>query len=157
MRYFPQHVLLCTSTVHDQSASICIQGYLRILWIGNTKSSKIDKKFCLKLEYFFKSCKTYPLNATSGRAMSVKKRYMEPQHGTKQSLDSKLYSTIKDYVRQTRTVRQMNDPLLVKLLFMYVVVTFTDFYACQKTNQDVFNHLFTSAINIQSLKQSIVA
>ena len=42
MRYFPQHVLLCTSTVHDQSANICIQGYLRILWIGNTKSSKID-------------------------------------------------------------------------------------------------------------------
>ena len=32
MRYFPQqHVLLCTSTVHDQSANICIQGYLRIL------------------------------------------------------------------------------------------------------------------------------
>ena len=22
MRYFPQHVLLCTSTVHDQSANI---------------------------------------------------------------------------------------------------------------------------------------
>ena len=42
MRYFPQHVLLCTSTVHDQSANICIQGYLRILWIGNTKSLKID-------------------------------------------------------------------------------------------------------------------
>ena len=31
MRYFPQHVLLCTSTVHDQSANICIQEYLRIL------------------------------------------------------------------------------------------------------------------------------
>ena len=30
MRYFPQHVLLCTSTVHDQSGDICIQGYLRI-------------------------------------------------------------------------------------------------------------------------------
>ena len=58
-----QHVLLCTSTVHDQSANICIQGYLRILWIRNTKSSKIDKihkcyVLCLKLEYFFKSCKT---------------------------------------------------------------------------------------------------
>ena len=63
MRYFPQHVLLCTSTVHDKSGDICIQGYLRILWIGNTKSSKIDKihkcnVLCLKLEYFFKSCKT---------------------------------------------------------------------------------------------------
>ena len=58
MRYFPQHVLLCTSTVHDQSADICIQGYLRILWIGNAKSSKIVKihkcyVLCLKLEYFF--------------------------------------------------------------------------------------------------------
>ena len=42
MRYFPQHVLLCTCTVHDQSANICIQGYLRILWIRNTKSTKID-------------------------------------------------------------------------------------------------------------------
>ena len=31
MRYFPQHVLLCTSTVHDQSGDICIQGYLWIL------------------------------------------------------------------------------------------------------------------------------
>ena len=31
VRYFPQHVLLCTTTVHDQSANICIQGYLRIL------------------------------------------------------------------------------------------------------------------------------
>ena len=31
MRYFPQHVLLCTGTVHDQSGDICIQGYLRIL------------------------------------------------------------------------------------------------------------------------------
>ena len=27
-------------SVHDQSANICIQGYLRILWIRNTKSSK---------------------------------------------------------------------------------------------------------------------
>ena len=43
MPYFPPHILLCTSTVHDQSGDICIQGYLRILWIGNTKSSKIDK------------------------------------------------------------------------------------------------------------------
>ena len=43
MRYFPRHVLLCTRTVHDQSANICIQGYLGILWIGNAKSSKIDK------------------------------------------------------------------------------------------------------------------
>ena len=25
---------------HDQLANICIQGYLRILWIRNTKSSK---------------------------------------------------------------------------------------------------------------------
>ena len=40
MRYFQQHVLLCTSTVHDQSGDICIQGYLKIFWIGNTKSSK---------------------------------------------------------------------------------------------------------------------
>ena len=29
-------------TVHDQSGDICIQGYLRILWIGNAKSLKID-------------------------------------------------------------------------------------------------------------------
>ena len=46
MRSFPQHVLhvlLCTSTVHDQSENICIQGYLRILWIQNTKSSKVEK------------------------------------------------------------------------------------------------------------------
>ena len=56
--------LFCTSTVHDQSANICIQGYLRILpWIRNTKSSKIDKfhkcyVLCLKLEYFLKSFKT---------------------------------------------------------------------------------------------------
>ena len=41
MRYFPQHVLLCTSTVHNQTANIYIQGYLRILWIRNTISSKI--------------------------------------------------------------------------------------------------------------------
>ena len=62
MRYFPQHVLLCTSTVHDQSGDICIQGYLRILWIGNAKSLKKNIHqiyvLCLKLEYFFKSCKT---------------------------------------------------------------------------------------------------
>ena len=63
MRYFTQHVLLCTSTVHDQSEDIFIQGYLRILCIGNAKSLKIDnihKRYglCLKLEYFFKSCKT---------------------------------------------------------------------------------------------------
>ena len=67
IRYFPSHVLLCTSTVHDQSADICIQGYLGILWIRNTKSSKIDwihKCYvcCFKLEYLFKSCKTEPLN-----------------------------------------------------------------------------------------------
>ena len=42
MQYFPQHVLLCTSTVHDQSENNCIQGYLRILWIRNKESSKID-------------------------------------------------------------------------------------------------------------------
>ena len=59
MRYIPQHVLLCTSTVHDQSGDICIRGYLRILWVGNAKSLKIDKihKFyvlCLKLEYSLK-------------------------------------------------------------------------------------------------------
>ena len=42
MRYFPQHVLLCTSTVHDQSGDIFIQGYLRILWIGIAKSLKKD-------------------------------------------------------------------------------------------------------------------
>ena len=44
---------------------------------GNTKSLKIDNihKFyvlCLKLDYFLKSCTTLPLNATSGREMSVK-------------------------------------------------------------------------------------
>ena len=75
MRYFPQHVLFCTSTVHDQD--ICIQGYLRILWIGNAISLKIDnihKRYvlCLKLEDFLKSWKTKPLNATIGREMSVK-------------------------------------------------------------------------------------
>ena len=42
MRYFPQHVLLCTSTVHDQSVDICIQGYLWILWIRNTNTLKTD-------------------------------------------------------------------------------------------------------------------
>ena len=54
MLYFPQYVLLFTSTVHDQSANIKTQ---------NTKSLKIDwihKCYvsCFKLEYFFKSCKT---------------------------------------------------------------------------------------------------
>jgi len=42
MRYFPQHVQLFTSTVHDQSGDIFIQGYLRILWKGNAKSFKVD-------------------------------------------------------------------------------------------------------------------
>ena len=28
--------------IHDQSANICIHGYLGILWLQNTKSSKID-------------------------------------------------------------------------------------------------------------------
>ena len=32
-------------TVHDQSANICIQGYLGILWIRNTKSSKKKTEF----------------------------------------------------------------------------------------------------------------
>ena len=64
MRYYPQHVL-CTSTVHDQSGDICIQGYLRILWIGNAKSFKINNihkhyVLCLKLEYFFKVVKLNP-------------------------------------------------------------------------------------------------
>ena len=40
MRYFPQQVPLCTTGVHDQPTDICIQGYLRILWIRNTKSAK---------------------------------------------------------------------------------------------------------------------
>ena len=58
MRYFPQHVLLCTSTVHEQSGDICTQGYLWSLGIGNAKSLKLDnihKRFVLflKLEYFF--------------------------------------------------------------------------------------------------------
>ena len=35
MRYFPQHVLFCTSTVHDQSGDICIQGrYLSSLYLS---------------------------------------------------------------------------------------------------------------------------
>ena len=34
---------MCTSTVHDQSADISIQGYTRIHWIQNIKSSKIDE------------------------------------------------------------------------------------------------------------------
>ena len=55
MRYFPQHVLLCTSTVHNQSANIYIQGHLRILWIRNTKSSKKDW-ICL----MFKIVQGYP-------------------------------------------------------------------------------------------------
>ena len=69
--------------IHDQSANICIQRYLWILWIGKAKSLKIDNiqkgyVLCFKLEYFFRSCKTEPLNATSGREMSVKNHYMEP-------------------------------------------------------------------------------
>ena len=40
--YFSEQVLLCTSIVHDQSADICILGYLRILWKLSTRSSKID-------------------------------------------------------------------------------------------------------------------
>ena len=79
MQYFPQHVLLCTSTVHDQSANICIRGYLGILWKRNTKSSKLDgihKCYvsCLKLEYFFKSCKLtreWIWNSTSGRETAL--------------------------------------------------------------------------------------
>ena len=43
MRYFPQQVPLCTTGVHDQPTDICIQGYLRILWIRNTKSAKTPK------------------------------------------------------------------------------------------------------------------
>ena len=51
--------------LRDQSANICILGYLRILWIRNTKSSIkgwIHKCYvsCLKLEFFFNSCKTNP-------------------------------------------------------------------------------------------------
>ena len=59
-RYFPQHVLLCTRTVHDQSGDISIQGYLRMLWIGNAKALKNDNihKLYVLLEYFFKSGKT---------------------------------------------------------------------------------------------------
>ena len=43
------------NTVHDHTGDICIQEYLRNLYIGNTKSSKIDKihkcyVLCLKLE-----------------------------------------------------------------------------------------------------------
>ena len=74
--YFPQHFLLCTY-VHDQSANICIQGYFRIRWIRNTKSSKKDwihKCYvsCFKLGYFFKSCKTEcELYATSVREMAL--------------------------------------------------------------------------------------
>ena len=44
-KYFPQQVPLCTTGVHDQSADICIKGYLRILWIQNTKSSNLQNKF----------------------------------------------------------------------------------------------------------------
>ena len=83
----PQHVLLCTRTVHDQLIR-------RHLYSGifkdplnkkckiNLKIDNIHKSYvlCLKLEYFFKSCKTLPLNATNGREMSVKKHYMESQH-----------------------------------------------------------------------------
>ena len=47
------------------------------------KNRQYHKRYvlCLKFEYFFKSCKTLPLNATSGRQISVKKHYMEPWHG----------------------------------------------------------------------------
>ena len=40
MRYFPQHVLLCTCFVHDQSGDISIQWYFRNLWIGKCKIFK---------------------------------------------------------------------------------------------------------------------
>ena len=36
------HSRLYTTGVHDQSTDICIQGYLKILWIRNTNYSKID-------------------------------------------------------------------------------------------------------------------
>ena len=50
-----QHVLLCTSTVlHDQSGDICIQGYLRILWIGNAKSLKI--KIFINIMTYVENC-----------------------------------------------------------------------------------------------------
>ena len=83
MRYFPQHVLLCTSTVHDQSGDICIQGYLNILRIGNAKSLKINNiheyyVLCLKLEYFFESVELNPWIQQVAVRCQSKKNYMEP-------------------------------------------------------------------------------
>ena len=70
MRYFPQHVLLCTRTVHDQSGDICIQGYLRILYINN-----IHERYflCLKFEYFFN-----PWMQQMAVRCQSKKHYTEP-------------------------------------------------------------------------------
>ena len=42
--YLLKHAIFSTACsivyYHDQSANICISGYLSILWIQNTKSSK---------------------------------------------------------------------------------------------------------------------
>ena len=58
MRYFPQHVLLCTSTVHDQSANIYFQGYLRILWILYVLISLLNvwTMFNLQIFSFLQRC-----------------------------------------------------------------------------------------------------
>ena len=56
MRYFSQDVLLCTSTVHDQSANICIQRYFRILWIRNTKSFLKKTEFINVMFYVLNWC-----------------------------------------------------------------------------------------------------
>ena len=63
----PQQVPFCTTGVHDQFVDICIQGYLWILWIRNTKSLKNK---IINFEYFLKDVKLTPewvLYATSDR------------------------------------------------------------------------------------------
>ena len=66
-------------TVYDQSANICIQGYLRIFWIRNTKSSNIDEFINVMFHVLNRSISLKVVNltpewvlyATSGREMAL--------------------------------------------------------------------------------------
>ena len=74
LKHFP-HVLLCTNTVHDPGKHL-YSGIFKDPLDTKHKSSKKDwihKCYvsCLKLEYFFKSCKTQSLNAYNVQQVAV--------------------------------------------------------------------------------------
>ena len=54
MQYFPQHNLLCTHTVHNQSADIFIQGFLGYK-IQNFQNRQNSLRLCFmkKIGVFF--------------------------------------------------------------------------------------------------------